>query len=367
MKKVKVDLGDRSYDIVIQKGLLQHSEEALSKIKLGSKGVLITNGTVGSLYAKSAKAGLEKVGAHVEVLTVREGEEFKTLRTAEDLFAQMAEAGLDRSSFVVSLGGGVIGDLAGFVAATYMRGIDFVQIPTTLLAQVDSSVGGKVGVNLLNAKNMVGAFYQPKMVLIDPKVLASLPDREMRAGAAEVIKYGIIWDEDLFDYIEKNLPKIMSRDAEVLTAIIAKSCQIKGEVVQKDERENGLRAILNYGHTIGHAIESACRYKRYVHGEAIAIGMVCAATMGQRMSLCSQDCLERQENLLKEAGLPVGAKWAQPQEVYKRLFGDKKARAGVLRFILPRKIGEVIISDKVPENILKGVLQERIGGKNGGK
>ena len=367
MKKVKVDLGDRSYDICIQKGLLHHLEDALGKLGLGRKGVLITNSTVGSLYAKAAKAGLEKIGAHVEVVTMREGEEYKTLRTAEDLYAQMIEVGLDRSSFVASLGGGVIGDVAGFVAATYMRGIDFVQIPTTLLAQVDSSVGGKVGVNLLSSKNLAGAFYQPRMVLIDPNVLASLPEREMRAGTAEVIKYGVIWDADLFDYVEKNLPKIMGCDAEILTAIIAKSCQIKAELVHKDERENGLRAILNYGHTIGHAIESACRYKRYVHGEAIAIGMVCAATIAQRMSVCTGECLGRQENLFDEAGLPVRARWAQPLEGFKKLFGDKKARGGVLRFVLPRKIGEVMISDKVPENLLKIVLQERIGGKGHGK
>ncbi len=361
MKKVKVNLGERSYEILIQKGLLHHLEEVLPKLQLGPKGVLITNSTVGSLYAKAVKTGFEKAGLQVEVLMVREGEEFKNLRTAEDLFAQMVDVGLDRGSFVASLGGGVLGDIAGFVAANYMRGIDFIQIPTTLLAQVDSSVGGKVAVNVLSTKNLAGAFYQPRAVFIDPKVLSTLPAREMRAGTAEVIKYGIIWDEDLFEYLEKNLSKVMSCDAEVLTAIVFKSCAIKAQVVEKDEKEKSLRAILNYGHTIGHAIESACRYKRYVHGEAISVGMVCAAKISERMALSDAECTARQENLLKEAGLPVTARWAQPQDVFKRLFGDKKARSGVLRFVLPKKIGEVIVSDKVPENVLKTVLQERLG------
>ncbi len=361
MKRVKVDLGERSYDICIKKGLLTQLEDVLGKLELGKRGVLITNGTVGSLYGKTVKAGLEKIGAHVETLSVREGEEAKTLRCAEDLFRQMMDAKLDRSSFVVSLGGGVIGDLAGFVASAYMRGIDFLQIPTTLLAQVDSSVGGKVAVNLLQSKNLIGAFYQPRMVLIDTKVLGTLPDREMRAGLAEVIKYGIIKDADLFDYLEKNIAKLMDRDAEVLKAVIARSCQIKADVVQKDEREAGLRAILNYGHTIGHAIEGACRYKRYVHGEAIAIGMACAAAISHRMSHCSKECEERQTALLQEAGLPVHARWAQPREVYKNLFGDKKARGGVLRFVLSRRIGEVFVSDKVGESLIKEVLHERVG------
>ncbi len=367
MKKLKVDLGERSYDISIMKGLLHHAEDVLGKLNLGARCVLITNSTVGSLYAKPAKASLEKAGAHVEVLTMRDGEEHKTMRTAEDLFAQMVEASFDRASFVAARGGGVVGDIAGYVAATDMRGINFIQIPTTLLAQVDASVGGKVAVNLLESKNLVGAFYQPRAVLIDPKVLSTLPAREMRAGMAEVIKYGVIWDDALFEYIEKNLPKIMGCDPEVLTAIIYKSCQIKAQVVHEDERESGLRAILNYGHTIGHAIESACRYKRYVHGEAIAVGMVCAATIAARMGLCPLECVQRQISLLKAAGLPVTARWAQPQDVFRRLFADKKVRSGVLRFVLPRRIGEVVVSDKVPENVLKAVLQECTGGKSDGK
>ncbi|MEL0060085.1 MAG: 3-dehydroquinate synthase, partial [Verrucomicrobiales bacterium] len=268
MKVVKVPLQERSYRILVGRSLLSQLGAQCRRLKLGQRGVIVTDDRVGPRYARTVQDALKAYGFKVETITIPHGETSKQWRVVQDCYNQLAAARLERGSFVVALGGGVVGDLAGFVAATYLRGVDFVQIPTTLLAQVDSSVGGKVGINLKAGKNLVGAFYQPKLVLCDLDTLKSLPKREFRAGMAEVIKYGIIWDAKLFQMLETQIKGILKLDLGLLEQVVARCCQIKAKVVGQDEKEGGLRAILNYGHTIGHAIEAITRYGTYLHGEA---------------------------------------------------------------------------------------------------
>ncbi|MCK4249385.1 MAG: 3-dehydroquinate synthase, partial [Candidatus Omnitrophica bacterium] len=257
---------------------------------------------------------------------------------------------------ILSLSGGVIGDLSGFVAATYMRGIAYVQVPTTLLAQVDSSVGGKTGVNLLRGKNLVGAFYQPRLVYIDTDVLKTLSDDELKAGLAEVVKYGVIRDKKLFEYLEENIDKILKKDPAMLEHIIACSCRIKAEVVSEDEKESGLRAILNYGHTIGHAIEATSGYGMYKHGQAVAIGMVYAGRIALKLEMISQEALQRQTDLLKKIGLPVELPDMDLTKITEAILLDKKIEADKIRFILPQRIGKVIIHPDISLDLTKEVL-----------
>src|SRR5687767_1565523 len=267
MRTVQVPLGNRTYTIVVDRELLPTLGERCQNLGLVGRCAIITDRNVAKHYAKSAVESLEHAGFKPLLVTIAAGEKAKSLATVEKCYDQLAAHRLERKSFILALGGGVVGDLAGFVAATYLRGIAFVQVPTTLLAQVDSSVGGKVGVNLRAGKNLVGAFYQPRHVLCDLATLDTLPDREFRAGLAEVIKYGIIYDAAFFEKIERELPKILKRNGEVLGEIVARSCEIKAEVVGQDETESGLRAILNFGHTIGHGLEAISRYGKYLHGE----------------------------------------------------------------------------------------------------
>jgi 3-dehydroquinate synthase len=268
------------------------------------------------------------------------------------LYDYALENGLERQSAVVALGGGVIGDLAGFFAATYMRGVPFIQVPTTLLAQVDSSVGGKVGVNHPKGKNMIGCFYQPRLVFTDVATLRTLPRRELRAGLAEVIKYGVIWDEGFFCFLEKNLEGVFDLDQQVLTKIVRNSCAIKAEIVEKDEREAGLRAILNFGHTVGHAIEAITEYRVYRHGEAVALGMVVAATIAVRRGLLAPELKKRLVSFLERAGLPTGVP-AFGEELLEIMKKDKKVQRGRIRFVLPLALGQVeIFSDIEPEEIM---------------
>jgi 3-dehydroquinate synthase len=292
------------------------------------------------------------------LVTISPGEKAKSLKCVQHCYDQLAAHRIERKSFIVALGGGVVGDLAGFVAATYLRGISFVQIPTTLLAQVDSSVGGKTGVNLRAGKNLVGAFYQPRLVLCDLSTLKTLPDCEFRAGLAEVIKYGIIYDANLFAQIERGLPKILKRDEKVLSQIVARCCEIKAEVVGKDEMDNGLRSILNFGHTIGHAIENSSGYGKFLHGEAIAIGQVAAAKLSQRILGLPERDVERIENLFQRTGLPTRIKLNSLQRV--KLFAamklDKKVSGGEIKFVLAKKIGRVVWGQKVPQNLIGEVL-----------
>ncbi len=278
---VPVQLGNRSYQIKIAPALIKKIGDECARLKLGERCAIITDKNAGKFFAKIVFDSLVRTGFSPLLLTVAAGETAKSLRTVGNCYDQLAAHRLERKSFIVALGGGVVGDLAGFVAATYLRGIPFVQIPTTLLAQVDSSVGGKTGVNLRSGKNLVGAFYQPRLVLCDLDTLKTLPEREFRAGLAEVIKYGIIYDARLFADLERDLPRILKRDQKTLAPIIARCCEIKADVVSQDETESGLRAILNFGHTIGHAIENSFGYGKFLHGEAISIGQVAAAKLSQ--------------------------------------------------------------------------------------
>jgi 3-dehydroquinate synthase len=304
--------------------------------------VIITDANVDDIYTEPVADSLVEAGAEVDILSVEAGEQSKAPEVAAELWEQMLDQGADRKSVVVALGGGVVGDLAGFVAATFARGLRFVQVPTTLLAQVDSSVGGKVGVNLPGGKNMVGAFWQPRGVVIDVDVLDTLPQREYRAGLAEVVKYGVIQDAEFFAFLEANVEPINSRDHAVLTRIIERCCRLKADVVEQDEREeSGLRAILNYGHTFGHAFEAATGYEQLLHGEGVAMGMMCAARLAQRIGRVDAAFVERQRALLEAFGLPLTVPEVAPDELIELMYRDKKVDRGKLRFVLPSRIGHV--------------------------
>ncbi|HVU09236.1 MAG TPA: 3-dehydroquinate synthase [Verrucomicrobiae bacterium] len=358
MRIVSVQLGYRSYKIKIASGLLQKLGDECARLKFDRRCAIITDGNVGKKFAKAAYDSLAKNGFEPFLITVPAGETAKSLRTVQSCYDQLAARRLERKSFVVALGGGVVGDLAGFVAATYLRGIPFVQIPTTLLAQVDSSVGGKTGVNLRAGKNLVGAFYQPKLVLCDLDTLKTLPEREFRAGLAEVIKYGIIYDAKLFMQLERDLPKILRRDEKVLSPIIARCCEIKAEVVSKDETESGLRAILNFGHTIGHAIENSFGYGKFLHGEAISIGQIAAAKLSHKLLGLPQHDVERIENLFARTSLPTQIKLnsKQREKLFAAMKLDKKVSGGEIKFVLAKKIGRVEFGRKVPAELINSCM-----------
>jgi 3-dehydroquinate synthase len=329
------------------------------KLGLGKRCAVVSDSHVAPRYAKTVLASLRAAGFDPVLITVPAGETSKNLKTVGACYDQLARHRLERKSFLVALGGGVVGDLGGFLAATYLRGIAFVQAPTTLLAQVDSSVGGKVGVNLPAGKNLVGAFYQPRLVLCDLATLATLPMREFRSGLAEVIKYGIIYDAPLFGRLEKNLSRLLKRNPALLAETVARCCEIKAEVVARDERDDALRAILNFGHTIGHAIEAVSGYGAYLHGEAIAIGQVAAARLSAALSGLSPGDARRIETLFRRAGLPVSIKLSPQKQA--RLFAamrlDKKVSAGEIQFVLARRIGKVEFGRKVPAGLIAEVLK----------
>ncbi|MGV3771652.1 MAG: 3-dehydroquinate synthase [Verrucomicrobiales bacterium] len=351
MLTVKVSLGNRSYDIHTGEGLLADLGNHCKALGLGNRCAVITDSEVEKFYAEPATRALAEAGFEPTVISIKNGERSKNLKVVQECYDQLAAHRFERKSFVVALGGGVVGDLAGFVAATYLRGIPFVQIPTTLLAQVDSSVGGKVGVNLKAGKNLVGAFYQPRLVMCDLNTFATLPDREFRAGLAEVIKYGIIYDAELFQTLELQMPAILARDKQLLSKLVARSCEIKAEVVGQDETETGLRAILNFGHTVGHALEAISNYGKYLHGEAISIGQIAAAKISNSVLGMPGEDVERIRRVFMDAGLPQKVKLAPAQK--ERLFAamklDKKVSAGEIKFVLAKKIGQVEYGIKVPE------------------
>src|SRR5215472_4934818 len=305
MRIVNVPLGARSYEIKIGPGLLKELGPHCASLNLGHRCAIITDRNVAPKFGRAAQSSLKKAGFEAVLITVPAGETAKSLKVVEKCYDALAKQRLERKSFIVALGGGVVGDLAGFVAASYLRGIAFVQVPTTLLAQVDSSVGGKVGVNLDAGKNLVGAFYQPRLVLCDLETLRTLPDREFRAGIAEVIKYGIIYDAALFARLERDFSNVLARDPKTLSAVIGRCCQIKADVVGQDETEGGLRAILNFGHTIGHALEAVSHYGKYLHGEAISIGQVAAARLSAELLGLPASHVERIRRLFERAGLPT--------------------------------------------------------------
>ncbi|MEW6556571.1 MAG: 3-dehydroquinate synthase [Elusimicrobiota bacterium] len=358
MKIVEVKLGDRTYSIHIGVSLT-HIGDALKAKNFFGKVLVITNTTVGKLYGDMVLDSLTRAGFEPSITKIPDGEKYKTLETVNDLYQVCIDNKLERNSVIVALGGGVVGDIAGFVAATYMRGIPFVQVPTTLLSQVDSSVGGKVGVNHPKSKNMIGAFYQPALVYTDISTLKTLPEREFDAGLAEAIKYGIIRDKKYFSVLERDLMKIKSLNYERVEYVVWRSCQIKKWVVELDEKEAGLRAILNFGHTIGHAIESATNYKTYLHGEAVAIGMVCATKIALELKLFDEMWARRVERILIRTGLPVKHS-LEVEKVIEKLSFDKKVQDGKVRFVLPNgRPGKTIIKDDVPIDIIKKVLTEQ--------
>jgi 3-dehydroquinate synthase len=358
MQRVKVELDDRSYEILIGRELLAELGARCRKLGLGSRCAIITDANVGPRYAKQAQHSLEAYGFQTALITIPAGEKSKSLEQVGDCYDAMAKHRLERKSFVVALGGGVVGDLTGFVAASYLRGIPFVQVPTTLLAQVDSSVGGKTGINLEAGKNLVGAFYQPKLVLCDLSTLDTLPVRELRAGLAEVIKYGIIYDDAFFRRLEQQLDAALKGDPATLAKIIARCCAIKADVVSQDETETGLRAILNFGHTIGHAIEATSGYGKYLHGEAISIGQILAARLSEKILGLPAADVERIRALFERAGLPVEAHFnaAQKQKLLAAMKLDKKVSAGEIKFVLARQIGKVEFGCKVPESDVLAIL-----------
>ena len=355
---VNVPLGKRSYKIKIGTGLLGRLGVECRRLGLEQRCAIISDTNVAPRFGQAALKTLAKAGFAPTLVTIPAGETAKRLKTVEACYNQLAAQRLERKSFIVALGGGVVGDLAGFVAATYLRGLPFVQAPTTLLAQVDSSVGGKVGLNLKAGKNLVGAFYQPRLVLCDLSTLASLPMREYRSGLAEVIKYGIIYDARLFARLEHDLPRLLRRDPRSLATVVARCCEIKAEVVQQDETESGLRAILNFGHTIGHALEASSHYGKYLHGEAIAIGQVAAARLSaQRLGLPLAEA-DRIEHLFQCAGLPTRVKLSshQRQRLLAAMRLDKKVSGGKLKFVLARRIGAVEFGHRVPPRQIAQIL-----------
>ena len=362
MRIVNVPLGPRSYQIKIGTGLLSRLGRECARLKLGNRCAIITDTNVQPRFGKQAQQTLSRAGFDPALITMPAGERAKSMRIVERCYNQLAAHRLERKSFIIALGGGVVGDLAGFVAASYLRGIPFVQVPTTLLANVDSSVGGKVGVNLKAGKNLVGAFYQPRLVLCDLDTLRTLPEREYRAGLSEVIKYGIIYDAKLFERLEGDLPKLLARHLPTLAAVVARCCEIKAEIVREDETENGVRAILNFGHTIGHALEAISHYGKYLHGEAISIGQVVAGRISASILGLPEKDVERIRRLFKRAGLPICVKLSGPQG--KRLLAamrlDKKVSAGEIKFVLARRIGKVEFGHNVPRSVLSEILNSEL-------
>ncbi|MFN4258400.1 MAG: 3-dehydroquinate synthase [Gemmataceae bacterium] len=355
---VHVNLRERSYDIVITSGALAGVGTLARQRSGGQLAVIVTDGNARP-HAESVAAALAAVGFRAPVICRPAGEEQKCLEVASHLYDELAALAADRKTLIVAVGGGVMGDLAGFVAATFNRGLPLLMVPTTLLAMVDSSVGGKVGINHPRGKNLIGAFHQPVGVWIDTNVLRTLPDREYRSGLAEVVKYGVILDAAFFAYLETHAEAILQRQADVVRHIVARCCRLKADVVEQDEREEtGLRAILNYGHTFAHAFEHVAGYGQWLHGEAVAAGMIRASRLAERRGLIDADLTQRQLQLLQRFALPTRPEpaWSIP-DMLTSMRGDKKALAGRLRFILPRRLGEVALFDDVPEEDVRAVLQ----------
>ncbi|MBR8828109.1 MAG: 3-dehydroquinate synthase [Gomphosphaeria aponina SAG 52.96 = DSM 107014] len=358
---IPVNLPENSYNIAICAGSLNQLGTTLKPLNLGKKILLVSNPEIFNHYGETVINSLETALFQTATHTIPAGETYKTLDSIAKIYHTALENRLERSSTMVALGGGVVGDMTGFAAATWLRGINFVQVPTSLLAMVDAAIGGKTGVNHPQGKNLIGAFYQPRLVFIDPLVLKTLPVREFRAGMAEVIKYAIIWDQDLFTHLEEapSLDNLSSLSAALLQRIITNSCQAKADVVGKDEKEAGLRAILNYGHTIGHAVESLTGYSVINHGEAVAIGMVAAGEIAVKLGMWTQEEAKRQNILIEKTGLPtkIPSNLAT-QAIIDTLATDKKVKAGKVRFILPTQIGKVTIIDNVSSELLFQVIEE---------
>ncbi|MCL4458101.1 MAG: 3-dehydroquinate synthase [Nitrospirae bacterium] len=357
MQKVRVELGERSYDIVIDSGTLSGIGERMKEFRFSPKTAVISNPTVFGLYGDIVTASLKNAGFECFSVIIPDGEGYKNYEQTYYILTELLKNRLDRNSCVIALGGGVIGDITGFAASIYMRGIHFIQVPTTLLSQVDSSVGGKTGVNHELGKNMIGTFYQPKLVWIDIDTIKTLPKREFLCGIAEIIKYGVIWDGELFEFLAHNRASILTLDAERLTHIIKRSCEIKAYVVSKDERESGLRAILNYGHTVGHAVETETGYSKFLHGEAVAIGMHIEARLSEIMGFIDKKQVSEIKALIDAYGLPSELPAGMNADnLISHMRLDKKTEAGEMKFILPEKIGKVRIQKGINiEDITKAL------------
>ena len=336
---IKVALGERSYEITISAGMLDTVGALCWELELSGTAAVVSNTTVAPLYYDRVRDSLESAGYRVVLVTLPDGETYKNSATLNLIYDALVDASLDRGSFIVALGGGVIGDMAGFAAATYLRGIPFVQLPTTLLSQVDSSVGGKTGINHPRGKNLIGAFYQPRAVLIDVASLDTLPEREYLSGLGEIVKYGAVLDADFFSFLEQNAAALLARDKKALIHAVGRSCAIKARVVEMDEREGGVRAVLNYGHTLGHAAETLTQYQSYLHGEAVAIGMVQAARVSHALGFCSDAERDRIEALIALLGLPAELPAFSAKAYIEALSHDKKVRDSGLLFICNRGIG----------------------------
>ena len=359
MGKVKINLGERSYDILVEEKLLSTVSQDLKEREKGEQGVIISNETVFKLYGQELISSLKDQGFEVHEFVVPDGEGYKSWETAGEILTKMLEKKINRDSFLIALGGGVIGDLGGFVASIYQRGIRFYQIPTSLLAQVDSSVGGKVAVNHPLGKNMIGSFYQPEKVYIDMDVLETLPGRDWKSGLAEIIKYGIIRDSSFFNYIEENLEKINSRDTQVFKYLIERSCEIKGEIVEEDEREQGIRAHLNLGHTIAHGIETITEYEYFRHGEAVAAGISVIAELAAEKGYLRKEDQARIENVFQKLDMKYKLPKI-PVKLFMDILGlDKKNQKGKLILVIPEEIGSVEKTDKISSGELERYLLEK--------
>jgi len=355
IRKLSVDLGERSYPISIGRGLLQQPG-LLNPYIHGQQVLVVTNETIAPLYLQSVLENLSSF--QVESVILPDGEKYKNLETLNTIFDTLLSKKHNRTTTLVALGGGVIGDMTGFAAACYQRGVDFIQLPTTLLAQVDSSVGGKTAVNHPKGKNMIGAFYQPQCVIADTSTLNTLDDRQLRAGLAEVIKYGLITDTEFFSWLEDNMDLLLGRDSEALAFAIERSCENKAKVVSQDEREGGIRAILNLGHTFGHAIETFQSYKEWLHGEAIATGMVMAAKLSLAMGWVSEQEVNRIQVLLDKCDLPIVPPPTMSSDKFLELMSvDKKVLDGSLRLVLLKSIGDAVVTSDFDASLLEGLLQ----------
>lgn len=355
MKTLPVELGDRSYNIYIGDELLQTSAAILPQ-SMNRLAIIVSNETVAPLYLPQLEKELLNLFSDVRSIVLPDGEQYKTMETLNQVFTELLRSCADRDTVLFALGGGVIGDLTGFAASCYMRGIPYVQVPTTLLSQVDSSVGGKTAVNHSLGKNMIGTFYQPECVIADTTTLKTLPLRELRAGLAEVVKYGFIDDTQFLDWFEEHLDKLLTLDEEAISYAIHRSCQIKAKIVAQDEKEHGLRAVLNFGHTFGHAIESGAGYGNWLHGEAVGCGMVMAADLSMHCGFLTQKDFERVKDLIMRIGLPVKAPALGTDQYEKLMLNDKKTKSGEIHFVLLQRLGKAMVST-ASEDLVREVLE----------
>ncbi|SHG66820.1 3-dehydroquinate synthase [Thermosyntropha lipolytica DSM 11003] len=356
MQNLRVELGERSYTISIEAGILGRTGEIISDLTPARQVLLVSNPTVFPLYGDKVISSLHKAGFEVEVALMPDGEVYKNMEEALKVLDKAVDFNLERTGIIAALGGGVVGDLAGLVAAVYQRGINFVQIPTTLLSQVDSSVGGKVAVNHPRGKNLIGAFHQPLAVIIDPLTLHTLSEREYKSGLGEVVKYGLIYDESFFAFLENNASAVKERRGEIIAELIYRSCRIKSMIVEKDEKEQGIRALLNLGHTFGHALEKITDYKAYSHGEAVAMGTVAASLLARERGYITEEVFKRILNLYRILDIYKEFPPFDPEVVYAAMLNDKKVMYGKMRLILPAGIGQAVIADDVEkEEIIRAI------------